>query len=151
MTINEFSAITEQRIPTPAELVEFAESQRWSFQVTKESAALLANKRDPLVIAFARMLSREPYRTNVLKLLANRGLAAEDSPQPKPKPLPVVAPLADSAPVICRLCSKDVSDPETRERMKDPLYCDRGGAKAVITKNGSMILPEEPRCPFKRN
>lgn len=138
------------RIATPAEMVEFAEGQRWGFRHSSDGAALLADKNDPLALAFARMLSREPYRTNVLKFLSERG-PSEDRPRPVavPKPVPVAEePEPDQE--TCRECGKDVSDPETRERMADPLFCDRGGCKAVTDGNG-VKWPEQRRCPFKPN
>lgn len=51
-------------------------------------------------------------------------------------------------PESCRVCGKDVSDPETRERMADPLFCDQGGCNAVTDGNG-VKHPEMKRCPFK--
>jgi hypothetical protein len=109
MTLNEFSDIAAQRIPTPREFVEFAECQRWRFKVGDGRAALVARKDDPLALAFAKMLSREPYRTNVLKILAERGAQLDRTPEPNGEP--------DPEPESCRQCKRDVSDSENRDRL----------------------------------
>lgn len=146
MTIQEFFEITDQRIPTPTEFVEFAESQQWKFRVNNDGASLLADKTDPVAVAFARMLSREPYRTNVLKLLAARGVSTAVSAD-RPRPLPVAKPEPKIDP--CSVCKREFPDEETRERMADAAHCSQGGSRAVTDGNG-VYHPEEPRCPFKR-
>jgi hypothetical protein len=48
----------------------------------------------------------------------------------------------------CRVCGRDVSDPEDRERMADPAHCDRGGATAAT--DGLGVYHEGcERCPYK--
>ncbi len=70
MTIDQFATATAERIPTPAEFVAFAREQGWTIAVNGAEASLrVPDKTDPLAVAFARMLSREPYRTNVLAVL----------------------------------------------------------------------------------
>lgn len=84
MTLEEFAAITAERIPTPEEFVAFAEGQKWGFKVNGK-AALLANPNDPLAVATARMLGREPYRSNVLEFLARRSgrIVAREADNPE--------------------------------------------------------------------
>lgn len=138
------------RIPTPSEMVAFAEGQQWRFRCGSDGAALLADKADPLALAFARMLSREPYRTNVLKFLSARG-PSEDRPRLAPRPVPVPVPVIEKPkhdPDTCRECGRDVSDPEDRARLADPLYCERGGSKEVTDGNG-VHHPKTNRCPYK--
>ena len=77
MNIEDFHALTRQRIPTPSEFVEFVRSQGWAIGQKETGAFLRAPKSDPLALALARMMSREPYRTNVLALMS--------SPSPEPK------------------------------------------------------------------
>lgn len=87
MTLEDFCAL--DRIPTPPEFVAFARGQGWRFRVADGGAALIVpDRNDPLAVALARMLSREPYRTNVLALLepklVPRPAAAEPSSDPHP-------------------------------------------------------------------
>src|SRR5687767_3865691 len=43
---------------------------------------------------------------------------------------------AFAEPVVCEVCGRDVTDPEDRERLADPLFCDRGGAAACRDRKG---------------
>lgn len=107
MTIEEFAEVTTHRIPTPGEFVAFAEGQRWQFLVSPTSAALkVPDRTDPLALAFAKMLSREPYRTNVLKLLADRrasGTLAPEAEKVPPADAPTILPLP-----ACAKCKRPV-------------------------------------------
>ncbi len=108
MTIEQFAETTVHRIPTPAEFVAFAEGQRWQFKVNGPTAALLVTDRtDPLAHAFAKMLSREPYRTNVLKLLAERHAAGDLAPEAVKAPAPEPASAILTLPK-CPKCSRPV-------------------------------------------
>lgn len=49
----------------------------------------------------------------------------------------------------CSVCGRDCRDAETRARLVDPVHCDRGGAKAVVTRGGLVEHDEEARCPHK--
>lgn len=51
----------------------------------------------------------------------------------------------------CELCGRDLSDPEDRERMKDPAFCERGGAPEVKNRQREVVSAAVPRCPFKGN
>lgn len=67
MNLDTFADITSQRIPTPTEFVQFVKSQGWKIITKADGAALrVRDTGDPLAVAMAKMLSREPYRTNVL-------------------------------------------------------------------------------------
>lgn len=48
----------------------------------------------------------------------------------------------------CAVCARDVSDPEDRARLVDPLFCDRGGSMAVTDGLG-VSHPATYRCPYK--
>ncbi len=109
MTLEEFSEITKTRIPTPAEFIAFAKGQQWSFVLTADGKpALKAPPQDPLVLAFAKMLSREPYRTNVLALIA--------------LPLPQVAPEPYTATVV-----DETLEPEDTRDQAIQRICTRAG------------------------
>jgi hypothetical protein len=142
ITVEQFWAITRDRIPTPQEFVAFAEGRRWKFRVTETETALLANKGDPLAVSLARMLSREPYRTNVLAYLAGR-TGTPPAPSPAAPPEPERPP-----PQECQVCGRDVSNAEDRARLADPLFCPNGGSKAVTDGTG-RFHPSTARCPFK--
>lgn len=49
----------------------------------------------------------------------------------------------------CELCGRTVAGREMRERVLDPAFCDRGGAREVKDRNGLVVLEAVPRCPFK--
>ena len=143
MTLAEFRAVTVDRIPSPAEFVAFADGQGWRFGTAGGKPVLYARRDDPLAVAFARMLSREPYRTNVLAILDARG--AVSVPDRRPEPAPEPDPGADVE--ACRVCGREVAD-EDKPRLADPLFCDRGGGRAVVDGNG-VAHPETQRCPYK--
>lgn len=71
----------------------------------------------------------------------------DTSGDPEPDCEPPASREADS--MTCHLCGKDASDPESRARLADPAYCDRGGASSVRNRNGVVTQKAEPRCPFK--
>jgi hypothetical protein len=79
MTLDEFATITSTRIPTPLEFLEFADGQNWTITETGENRAALrvTDRTDPMAQALAKMLSREPYRTEVLKLVRDRRQTTE--------------------------------------------------------------------------
>lgn len=68
MTLDDFHNLTRERIPTAEEFFAFVRSQGWSIRKTETAAALRATPTDPVALALAKMLRREPYRTNVLEL-----------------------------------------------------------------------------------
>ncbi len=147
MTLDEFRTLIELRIPTPQEFVSFAEGQGWQFVVNGEKAGLLADKNDPMALKFAKMLSREPYRTNVLKFLAER-----TEPEPQPVAVEVVAaPAPTPESERCKLCNRDVSNAEDRERLNDPLFCANFGNDEMRDRSGNITLASTPRCPYKRS
>lgn len=86
MTLNEFSAVIRERIPTPAEFVSVVDGQGWKIVVQADGRASLRvpSAKDRLAQALARMLSREPYRTNVLRFMAS----GKQEPEPDAKKCP---------------------------------------------------------------
>jgi hypothetical protein len=70
MTLSEFAAVLEDRIPTPAEFLAFVEGQKWRVAQNEKGPVLkVPDRTDAVAVGLARMLSREPYRTNVLAVI----------------------------------------------------------------------------------
>lgn len=83
MTILDFHGIAAERIPTAKEMVSFAVGQGWKIVDNGEKAALrVPNATDPLAVKFAKLLSREPYRTNVLEEVRRAQFDLNDEPRP---------------------------------------------------------------------
>lgn len=113
MTLDTFCEVIATRIPTPAEFVDFADSQGWRIGAKDGKGFLRAPPADELAVALAKMLSREPYRSNVLAELDRRaafdhgpdGGAAGDAvavPESALEPFPPGEPLppSDDCPVL---------------------------------------------------
>ena len=85
MTLDEFVEVG--RIPTPAEFLGFATARGWGVAKRADGTASLRvpDPRDEMAVAFARMLSCEPFRTNVLALV-------ESGTDPNPAPTPATPP-----------------------------------------------------------
>lgn len=124
LTLDDFAQITNERIPTAAEMIAFAYGQGWSFTTYGGKTSLrVPNSADPVAVAFAKLLSREPYRTNVL--------AALNEPAPPPEPQP------EPEGVVCGTCRGTFYCPdrgtfycpeaEIRERVQSPHYCSTPG------------------------
>jgi hypothetical protein len=80
MTLEQFTALTRTRIPTPEEFLSFVNSQRWEIRLKDGRPALrVPDRSDPVAVALARMLAREPYRTNVLKAAGLTGRAPQQA------------------------------------------------------------------------
>lgn len=77
MTLEEFSTVTRTRIPTPQEFVDFVQGQGWKINHQDGRASLRAPRSDAVAVMTAKMLSREPYRTNVLAEVQRRWRQAE--------------------------------------------------------------------------
>jgi len=124
VTLDKFSEISATRIPTPEEFIAFAESQEWRIVVMDENRAALKvrNKDDELAQAFAKMMAREPYRTNVLNVVR------ENDKQPTKVALDV-----EPEPEVCKECKATWYAPleEIREAVQSPHYC------------------AQPRCPYR--
>ena len=69
-------------------------------------------------------------------------------------PKPLLKALRDNRDAVvkflseCAVCGKDTRNAEDRERLADPLYCDRGGSREVRDGSGTTH-PATQRCPFK--
>lgn len=83
MTLEEFREVVRRRIPTAEEFVSVVEGQGWRVVAFDDGRASLRcrNPNDSLALALAKMLGREPYRTNVLKVVGKKSPA---SPAPPP-------------------------------------------------------------------
>lgn len=80
MTLEQFGEIARSRPPTPEELLAFVRGMGWQVRAggVAGAAVLHAPRGGEVALALARMLGREPYRTEVLKLT---GLAAPPRPR----------------------------------------------------------------------
>lgn len=67
---------------------------------------------------------------------------------PAPAPKSEFVPAPEPEPQACRVCGRDVSDPEDRAALADPAHCDRGGARPVTDGCGNHHEGCE-RCPYK--
>ena len=97
MSIDDFLAATAERMPTAAELVGLCRSLGWRLGKGVIAGAATG---DPLAKAVANFVRREPWRSEVLTLVA-------ESPDPKPPaPLPAdrAAGLTAADPHNCREC-----------------------------------------------
>lgn len=68
MKLEQFAEVVRSRIPTAGEFLDLAEGMGWRVVAHEDGRAALrvTNAADPLALALARMLRREPYRTNVV-------------------------------------------------------------------------------------
>lgn len=139
MTLDAFCALVLTRIPTPAEFLAFVAAQGWRVSVAPDGAGRLhARGDDPVAVALARMLSREPYRTNVLALVTG-GVT--------PAPVKEEEPAAADT---CRVCARRV-DAEDRDVLRHPNpLCTQGGSREAVDGNG-VRHPATARCPWKEN
>lgn len=143
MTLEEFVAVAGRRILTPPEFVAFAAAQQWRFDANGPTAALLVpNGQDPLARQFAKMLSREPYRTNVLKYLAEL-----DAPRPAPPPEPETEPVVVQARVAVDVCPKCKRPTDEKRRCwhccdRPCVGCDRATGSAFLSLCDSCGLLE---------
>lgn len=89
MNLDQFCQVARSRILTPEEFLSFIEAQGWRVELCEGGGAFLRDtKGDPLARALARMLAREPYRTNVLKLAAEKWRRDEPPGLREEAPLP---------------------------------------------------------------
>ena len=72
MNVVELHAVASERIPTPREMIQFIESQGWSVTVREGRGSLKAPKADAVAVGLAKLMSREPYRTNIIAELEGR-------------------------------------------------------------------------------
>lgn len=78
MTLDQMHTVVQERIPTASEFLDFVEASGWQVAVKDDGkAALRAPADDRMALALARMLGREPYRTNVLQVAKGRWRQAQ--------------------------------------------------------------------------
>ncbi len=139
MTMDEFARLLAARIPTAEEFLAFAAFAGWRVVATPSGPALrVPDRTDPLAVAFAKLLSREPYRTNVL--------AAAGVPKPA-KPLPPPPP-PEPEPWVCGVCNGTVYVTEAEWRGVAGVLCPRDGEWAAVPSGGPPKVVQE-RCPHK--
>lgn len=135
MTPDEFAEVTTHRIPTAPEFVAFATGQRWKFVVNGLTAGLVVpNRNDPLVLAFAKMLSREPYRTNVLLHLEQMRAAPE-------------VDAAVRSEEACALCLRTVAPATAAVLCQE---ANRPARLTLLTEGGAYLHTENPPCHYQR-
>ena len=72
MNVVELHTVASERIPTPTEMIRFINSQGWQIKVRDGRGSLTAPKTDPVALGLAKLMSREPYRTNIIEVLEGR-------------------------------------------------------------------------------
>ena len=108
MNLEQFATIARERIPTADEFAGLIRGQGWTVRRDKGGhPCLRAPVTDPLALKLAKMLSREPWRTNVLPLFDMPDDARPDVVTTDPKPLPTTAP-PKSEWETCATCRADV-------------------------------------------
>lgn len=149
MTIDEFSELVGQRIPSPSEFVAFAAAQGWEVRTRADGTAALRvpDTADELAQAFARMLSREPYRTNVLTVLEVAPPATR--PQETPTAGEPVPPAEDPGATTCGVCRATVYTGEGLTRADVAAVCPNGGSREVRDRSGLVTQPAKPPCPWR--
>ena len=150
MTLDTFHAITEERIPTADEFTEFVRSMGWSIRKEAEQAFLRAPKTDPVALALARMLKREPWRTKVLAPIIENvtegpphPTAVTGEPRPREKPPPQL-------PMACPTC-QDQWEPEATT-IDRALLCSHGDCPAKRMVNWDevprfSVMQSDPSIP----
>jgi hypothetical protein len=76
------------------------------------------------------------FKPQLLELFAPHQQAREPEAAALPQVEPADPEPESTEPVTCRTCGADVTDPETRALLADPLFCDVGRTS-------------QPPCPFK--
>lgn len=142
MTLDEFAAVSERRIPTPKEFIGFVRGQGWDFRIDGDRACITRVKTPdvPVAQATAAMLRREPYRTNVL-----RELLAEP-----PRESPPSARQMDAVYALERLAGEASAPAVERHPTPDPETC--GACRATVYLPGPEIAAvcERMGCPYWR-
>jgi hypothetical protein len=150
--IESFLVVTKERPPTAEDFVRLVSGLNYRVAVKGDGTAALWVKDagDPLAQRLAKMLRREPYRTDVLKLLAERGdlvnpsQAPADLPPPRPEPRPETTGRTEWE--SCPECKAQISPALTPD---DALtLCNRVGARAVAPNWGRKGHPATNPCPY---
>jgi len=171
MNVDQLHEIAKERIPTAQEFLAFIRGQGWDVVIKADGTASLRTKEkgDPVAFATAKMLGREPWRTNVLELLKPKPAepkryANDDRPHSERQPEPPTQPVQQPAPpepvtsdreqvTRCEVCRSTwyCSEEEVREQVQSPHFCghpDKPG-KQVTNNQGEPVIPLQP-CPFKQ-
>lgn len=87
MDLKSFRQTSRQRIPTPTEFIALLENLGWRIVYGEDGQPFIRckSRQDPLARLLAKMLHREPYRTNVLKEVATRWRRQDSGQQPQPE------------------------------------------------------------------
>jgi hypothetical protein len=128
VTLDEFATLVAARFPTAEQFLAFAAGVGWRVLAGTDGRPVLRvpDRADPLAVAFARLLSREPYRSNVLAAAGVPRVVTAESVAPEvaaPQPVP-----PETEPWPCRAtCGRWFFAPraEVREFYASPAFCDR--------------------------
>lgn len=71
MTVEEFERLIACRVPTPAELLEGVRAVGWRVRIDEATGrpVLLCQPKDPLAKPLAKLAGRQPYLTELVRLL----------------------------------------------------------------------------------
>lgn len=157
MNLDQFAEVAKSRIPTAGEFLDLAESMGWRVVAHEDGRAALRvpDATDPLALALARMLRREPYRTNVVAEVRTR-----QSPPPRAEPPASSAPAPAPPPVgdrCDRIVRSRIVDEDTGEvlwecRQDYGAYRDshRVHRQLAAARPGGRLAIQR-RDPFTRN
>lgn len=119
MTLDQFTAVLKsRRIPTPPEFVAFVAGQGWRIEVDDTGAFLRAKVKDRAALLTAKMLSREPWRTNVLRLVTGGEPPKPYTPTVEPVAVPGETPASDPEPEPVAESDRDAAIGEVFERAR---------------------------------
>lgn len=124
-------------------LVEQLEQRGLSIGPGKEPGQLLLHGPDKEKTT-ELMAAVKAFKPQLLKLYLPDGSRPREAETPTPEPQP--DPEDEST--RCKVCRAMLFTRDT-SRLADPALCDRGGAKEVRNRAGEVVVPAEPRCPYK--
>jgi hypothetical protein len=139
-------------IPSAVEFIGFAESNGWGFYVKGDKAALKANPSDPVAVAFAKVLGREPYRSNVLAELNRIFAPAAEPDLPEALPDIIVVPAPAEHPP-----TQEQAEPHEHPELPGQVLasgeaCPAGSTRVLVSEWGTHALRYqtlEPGTPIR--
>mgnify|MGYP000853980895 CR=1 FL=1 len=79
MTLDQMADTLSERVPTAAEFIAFTKAQNWQIRKREDGTAslIVPSASDVVAVALAKMLKREPWRSQVLALAGDSTLSAK--------------------------------------------------------------------------
>lgn len=79
MTLDQMADTLTERVPTAAEFIAFTKAQNWQIRKREDGTAslIVPSASDAVAVALAKMLKREPWRSQVLALAGDSTLSAK--------------------------------------------------------------------------